>query len=258
MNSRWVEINGARLRYAHSTRSDATKRHTVVLVHEMGGAIETFDDIVAVLSEHWDILRYDQRGSGLSEKTRGTLDVDTLCDDLTALLDTLAITEPVTVVACALGAAVAVRFAAREPARISRLILMSPATAIGADQRDWALGRADTIESQGVRTALGGEAGHDLNRHEILRLVSDPGSLASYWRMLARLDLDASLAAIKCPVLVLAGEHDKVRYPARVRAEVASKIAHARFEAVESGHVMPVETPQLAIDIIRGYLDAEP
>ncbi len=47
---------------------------------------------------------------------------------------------------------------------------------------------------------------------------------------------------------------DKVRHPARVGAEVASNIPGVTFKAVDSSHVMPVETPKLVVELLTSYL----
>lgn len=247
MSVQWKEINGACLRYEHRVGSG----RTLVLIHQMGAAIETWDAVVPELSKRWSLLRYDQRGSGLSEKVRGTLSVDQHADDLAALIDSLGIEGPVAVVGSALGAAVAVRFAVRFPQRTAVLFVTSPATDVEPERRSWMLDRADQLERHGTRAIVG--AGEQGNRHEILRLVSDPASLAASWRMLADLDLDESLAAISCPTLVVAGERDKVRYPARV-AEVARKIPGASLVTLDTGHVMAVDTPELMVATLSRFL----
>ena len=43
---------------------------SVVLLHEMGGTLESWDGIFPALSGRFRTLRYDQRGSGLTEKVR--------------------------------------------------------------------------------------------------------------------------------------------------------------------------------------------
>lgn len=249
MACRWLEANGIQLRYEHLP----AKHGTIVLVHEMGGAIESWDAITPALAERWGILRYDQRGSGLSEKIRQPLTLDIQVDDLVALLDRLEVTGPLAMVSCALGAALAVRFAARYPERLSALILMSPAVSSAPDRRDWMYARAESFIKQGVRAVIGVSEERKRDTHEILRLVSDPSSLAEYWKMLANLDLDASFAAITCPTLMVAGEHDRMRHPAFV-ASVAKKVPHSKFIALDSGHVIPVETPGLAITTITDFL----
>jgi alpha-beta hydrolase superfamily lysophospholipase len=62
----WIEANGASLRYDLSGGG----AETVVLPHEVGGCIESWDDTLPAFQRHFRVLRYDQRGFGLSEKTR--------------------------------------------------------------------------------------------------------------------------------------------------------------------------------------------
>ena len=63
----FIEINGVALRCELSGRGD----HTLVLVHEMGGALESWDDVAPRFAETRRVLRYDTRGAGLSQKVRG-------------------------------------------------------------------------------------------------------------------------------------------------------------------------------------------
>ena len=55
-----------------------------MLLHEIGGNLESFDSIAPALSERFRVLRYDQRGAGLSEKVRREFSLDTQVDDLEA------------------------------------------------------------------------------------------------------------------------------------------------------------------------------
>jgi len=65
----FAEINGAGLRYALSGKSE----RTLVLVHEMGGSLESWDEVARRFAESRRVLRYDCRGAGLSQKVRGKL-----------------------------------------------------------------------------------------------------------------------------------------------------------------------------------------
>ena len=84
----FTEVNGVALRYEHSGRGE----RTLVLIHEMGGSLESWDEVAPALAANRRMLRYDTRGGGLSEKVRGARSIDTMVDDLAALLDAL---EPV-------------------------------------------------------------------------------------------------------------------------------------------------------------------
>ncbi len=53
----------------------------------------------------------------------------------------------------------------------------------------------------------------------------------------------------------LAGKHDALRTPALVK-ELADQVKGARFEAIESGHFMHVQTPALVAGKLRSWIDA--
>ena len=114
----FIEVNGAALRY-DLTGAGPT---TLVLVHEMGGTLDSWDWVLPVLSRGRRVLRYDTRGAGLSEKIRGAADIDVLADDSAALLDALDIRAKVAIAGVAVGGAIALHFAARHAARTAALI----------------------------------------------------------------------------------------------------------------------------------------
>ena len=82
-------------------------------------------------------------------------------------------------------------------------------------------------------------------------LGNDPASYAAIYRMLAGMDLQAELARIACPVLVLGGASTasaRRRWPSRS----PSAIPGARYQVLETGHYMAVETPELVAAAIGG------
>ena len=111
----FIEINGSGLRYELSGSGE----RAVALIHEMGGTLESWDGVAPLLAKHRRVLRYDMRGAGLSQKVRGTLSIDTMADDIAALLDHVGITGKVALVGVAVGGAIALHFAARHDAKLS-------------------------------------------------------------------------------------------------------------------------------------------
>ena len=67
----FIEVNGAALRYDLTSAGPKT----LVLVHEMGGTLESWEWVLPALSRGRRVLRYDTRGAGLSEKIRGAADI---------------------------------------------------------------------------------------------------------------------------------------------------------------------------------------
>ena len=259
----WIEANGASLRYDLS----GSGRETVVLVHEVGGCIESWDDALPAFQPHFRVLRYDQRGFGLSEKTRA-ITMDGIVADLAALLGALGIMGPVHLAGCAMGAAIALAFAGRHPGRAGRIVAASPATWANANP-DMARKRIEETERGGVRavepaslSASYPENMRALDRARFERfrrrwLGNDPEAMAAILRMSSSpaFDLSADLARIGAPALIIGCTHDGIRTPAMV-AKVTAQIPGAKYVEAESGHFMAVETPglfgELAVPFLRG------
>ena len=258
----FIEINGVGLRCELSGKGD----HTLVLIHEMGGALESWDDVAPRFAETRRVLRYDTRGAGLSQKVRGELTLDTMADDIAALLDHFGIAGKAALAGIAVGGAIALHFAARYPARTSAVVVGSPATGIAAERRVPAAERLARIEAAGMAYAvedsmLNGYAPElrgDLKRFERFRnrwLGNDPSSYATIWRMLAAAEMQDELARLSCPVLVIGGSLDRVRPPATA-ASVAKEIPGARYIEIRTGHYMSVQTPDLIFDCIDEFLQS--
>jgi 3-oxoadipate enol-lactonase len=256
----FIELDGLALRYDLSGKGD----RTLLLVHEMGGSLESWDDISPRFAESRRVLRYDTRGAGMSQKVRGQLGIDTMADDIAALLDALGIAGKVALAGIAVGGAIALHFAARYPGRTSSVVVGSPATGIAPDRRAAALERVAKIEAAGMAVAVADamlngyapELRGDIGRFERFRarwLGNDPASYATIWRMLAGTDMQDELTRLRLPVLVIGGSFDRVRPPTLAKA-VADAIPGARYIEVPTGHYMAVQTPDLISDCIEEFL----
>ena len=253
----FIEANGVGLRCELSGGGD----RTLVLVHEMGGSLESWDDVAPRFAKSRRVLRYDTRGAGLSQKVRGELTLDTMADDIAALLDKLGIADRVALAGVAVGGAIALHFAARYPERTSAVAVGSPATGIAAERRGAALerlariGMAFAVEDS-MLNGYAPELRGDIARFERFRtrwLGNDPSSYATIWRMLAAADMQDELARLTCPVLVIGGSLDRVR-PPPLAESVARTIPGARYVEIRTGHYMAVQTPDLLSDCIDEFL----
>ena len=256
-----IEVNGASLRYDLS----GSGPETVVLIHEVGGCIESWDDALAGFQRRFRVLRYDQRGFGLSEKTR-VITMDATVADMVALLDAVGITGPVHLAGCAMGAAIALAFAGRHAARVRRIVAASPATWANADP-DAARKRIEETERGGVRvveppslSASYPENMRALDRARFERfrrrwLGNDPEAMAAILRMSSNpaFDLSADLARITAPTLIIGCTEDGIRTPAMV-AKVAGQIPGAKYVEARTGHFMVVETPDLFAEMAVPFL----
>src|SRR5204862_6822502 len=259
----WIEANGASLRYELS----GSGSETVVLIHEVGGLIESWDDAVGAFQRSFRVLRYDQRGFGLSEKTR-LITMDGIVADLAALLDALGLRAPVHLAGCAMGAAISLAFAGRHPTRVSRVVAASPAT-WAKTVRVGSQSRVDQFERDGVRSveSVSLSASYpeivrrlDPARFERFRrrwVGNDPAAMAAILRMSTNpaFDLSADLARITAPTLVIGCTQDGSRTPA-MATKVGSQLPGANYIEASSGHCMPVETPELFVELAAPFLTA--
>lgn len=257
----FIEANGVSLRYAVQGSGKP-----LVLIHEMGGTMESWDLVVPALSAKRRVVRYDTRGAGFSEKIRGALQIDTMTDDLIALLDGLGITGKVALAGTAVGGAIALHTAARLPDRVAAVIATSPATSIPPANRAAVLERVARFESEGLRFAIDATADNgypaelrqDEARYRGFRarwLANDPVSFATIYRMLASMDLAPEFAAIKCPVMVVGGEYDRGRPPTVVEP-IAKAIPGAKFKVLPVGHYAGLQAPELMVSEIETFLDS--
>ena len=98
-------------------------------------------------------------------------------------------------------------------------------------------------------------------RNEILDLVMDMADrlgpevfIAQSRALQRRKDQQATLRKIKCPALVVCGEHDTLCPPKR-HAFLAELIPYAQLEVIkDAGHLPPLEQPEAVTRILRDWL----
>jgi len=204
------------------------------------------------------IIAPDLRGFGhslFSPHGDEKVTMDQFADDLAALLDALAIREPVVVCGLSMGGYIAFQFWRKYTARLRGLILCD--TRAVADTPEGAEGRrrmAERVLREGpaplVETMLPNLLAETTRRQrpelvERLRSVimaGDPRGIAAAARGMAeRPDMTAALGQIGCPTLVIVGQSDVISTPAEMRG-IAAAIPAADFaEIPEAGHLSPWE-----------------
>ena len=259
----WIEVNGTSLRYDISGAGPST----LVLIHEMGGTLDSWDQGLSALNNGRQVLRYDTRGAGLSEKINGSVTWDDMVADLASLLDAVGITGKVALVGIAVGGAIAAHFAVRHPDRAAALVLHGPAPGVSADRRQQTLDRAALVEQGGMRGVVETSLANSyppVVRHNdaVFRefrarwLANDPKSFAAINRMLAAEDISGELSEIACPTLLTAGRHDPLR-PSSVIAPMAKQIPGAQFLELNTGHFASIQTPGIMSQAIHYFLHAQ-
>jgi 3-oxoadipate enol-lactonase len=257
----WMTANGISVHYELAGQ----RGPVVLLLHELGGTLESWDAVAPGLSERFQVLRYDQRGAGLSEKVRQPFGNDTAVDDLEGVLKGLSLAPPYHIVAVAAASTQAIGFMQRDPSRVGSLVLCNPALGVDPSRAGQLNDRAALAEREGMRGVMSITLDKsyppelsDRATYEAYRgryLANDPVGFGLANRMLAQTNVISLLPQIKCPTLVIGGRHDTVRPPAGSE-EIARKIAGARFELIEAGHFMPTTGPGALLKLLQDFLPA--
>lgn len=182
----------------------------LVLLHGGVGAGEMFAEIAPQLAVDRQVIAVDLQGHGLTGDDDRPLRLETMADDVAALIGQIGLTR-VDVVGYSLGGGVAVRLAIQHRALVGALIAISTAFA-----RDgW------YPEVRATMDQMGPEAGRFMSQSPLARLYPqrDWGRLFGKLGDLLRRDYDWSkdVAAIRARVMLVFADADSLR-PAHVAA----------------------------------------
>ncbi len=207
------------------------------------------------LTDHFEVLAYDQRGLGRSGKPSTDYTMADYADDAAGLLASLD-WPSVPVIGVSFGGMVAQELALRHPARVRALVLACT-SAGGAGGASYPLHElehlpeADRVATHlalaDVRRDAAWRAAHPERWARLLELSAagrradrDPDGAARQLAARATHDTFDRLEALSLPVLVAGGEFDGVAPPENQRA-LAARIRGAQLRLFAGGHLFLVQ-----------------
>lgn len=104
---------------------EGERQGTIVCIHGCAGNLEQWTPQIAHLSGRYRVIAPDLRGHGRSEVVNSAYSLEEFLWDLTQLLTRLHVEEPFILMAHSFGGPIAITFAASQPQRVSRLILIA-------------------------------------------------------------------------------------------------------------------------------------
>ena len=147
----WTSANGISIHYELEGKDGPV----VVLLHEMGGTLESWDAVAPELAKNYRVVRYDQRGAGLTEKVRKQFTNDDAVGDLEAVLNNLGLKPPYNFVCVAAASTQVLRFLEKHPEQVKSIVLCNPAPGVDPSRAGALNERADLAEKEGMAGVMG-------------------------------------------------------------------------------------------------------
>jgi len=212
------------------------------------------------LIERRMLVRYDSRGSGLSDRDVTDFSLDAMVADLEAVVDALKLRRFPLIGLCQ-GGVIAVAYAARHPDRVSRLVLYDsyPHGAF-VDDAGEKLARQAQAFSQMIETGWGRKvgafrevfanllmpeaAGHQLKWiGELQRRSASPATACQLWNAFNTFDIRTEAPKVTAPTLVFHVRGDAM-VPFEAGRRLAAAIPNARFLPLEGkNHILRADEP---------------
>ncbi|WP_373379991.1 alpha/beta fold hydrolase [Cupriavidus nantongensis] len=267
--------DGVRLAYAVTGSGAPLVKAANWMSHlEFDVGSPVWSHMITALSDTHTLIRYDERGCGLSDRDIADLSFDAWLRDLETIVDATGV-DHFPLLGISQGASIAVAYAVAHPQRVSHLVLHG-GYARGRLKRDhlsqrlleeaelmnklaelgW--GQENPAFRQFFTTQFipGGTAEQHAWFNELERVSTSPLNAARFMRVFNDIDVVALLPRVSCPTLVLHAVRD-ARVPFDEGRLIASEIPGARFVPLESGnHLLLEDEPAWRrwLDEVRAFL----
>jgi len=225
------------------------------------------------LSRNRMLVRYDQRGCGLSDRDAKNLSLDVRVADLEAVVDAAGL-ERFPLLGISQGGPIAIAYAVRHPERVSHLVLYGAyargrsARATTQKERDEAevmnklievgWGKEDPAFRQFFSMQFMPEGSAEQYRwfNDLQRMSASPEVAARIVSEFGGLDVRELCRKVECPTLVMHADRD-VRVPFDEGRQIAALIPGARFAPLQScNHILLADEPAWArfVEEVRAFL----
>jgi pimeloyl-ACP methyl ester carboxylesterase/DNA-binding winged helix-turn-helix (wHTH) protein len=212
------------------------------------------------LSAHHRLIRYDERGCGMSDWDVHDFSLDAWVEDLELVVDSIGL-ERFPLLGVSQGGAVALAYAVRHPERVTRIVLVGAyargrlARAATAEEREEAaldlqVGRVGwRRDDPAYRQVFAAQFLPEATRERwdafnaLQRATTSTDNVVRFLDTFANLDVSTLAAKVACPTLVLHARHDR-RVPTTQARELAALIPGSTVHFFDSGnHIVMADEP---------------
>ncbi|MFH5186034.1 alpha/beta fold hydrolase [Paenibacillus sp. TAB 01] len=251
MPNQKAALEGVELAYKEQGKGQA-----VVLLHGFCGSSAYWDKLLPLLPDDIRVIAPDLRGHGESTAPEGPYPMEAFAADIVQLFGKLDMGKPI-LLGHSLGGYITLALAEKQPELLKAFgLIHSTGTPDSEEAKEGRLKGIQTIQEQGLPAFIDGlipklfapahlesmpEAVQEAKR---IGLATSPdGAKASLEGMRTRPDRNDVLRQTKLPVLLVAGEHDKIVPPERAFAASGEAAVQRKLDGV--GHMSMMESRRL-------------
>jgi DNA-binding winged helix-turn-helix (wHTH) protein/pimeloyl-ACP methyl ester carboxylesterase len=252
--------DGVRLAYASAGNGPPLVKASNWLTHldfEWGSPI--WRHWYAALSRHHRLLRYDERGNGMSQRDVSDVNFETWVRDLETVVDAAGL-DRFPLLGISRGGPIAIAYAVKHPERVTKLVLHGAFAVgmkhVGTPQQlearrafvsllrlGWGLSNPAFCKTFTCRFIPEATPEHEQWFDELQRVSTSPENAARLMERDGDIDVRPLLSQVKTPTLVVHCDRDHAVLPERGRL-LAAGIPGARYVSLPSAnHLMLEEEP---------------
>lgn len=255
-----IRVNSVELHY-----ETAGQGEPVLLIHGLGSSVRDWENQIGELARSYRVIACDVRGHGRSEKPAGPYSVQQFARDMAGLQQALD-AGPAHICGISMGGMIAFQMAVDFPDLVRSLVIVNsgPEMILKRPSQRALIGlRFVIVRCFGMRAmgktvakALFPDPEQKHLRETFIDRVAenDPRAYLDSIRAINGWSVMDRISGIRCPVLILASDHDYT--PVEMKREYASLISGAAVTVLrDSRHAAPLDQPAEFNRAVLDFLD---
>lgn len=227
----------------------------IVLLHGFCGSSEYWEEVIPHLSKQYRVIAPDLRGHGKSTDPNENFKIEDYADDIVQMLDKLEV-QKATLLGHSMGGYITLAFAEKYAERLAAFGLIHSTSLSDSEQAKAGREKSQqVIREQGMEhfitqlvPKLFAPDNLEVMKDKVQKVVeigfrtSALGAIAALGAMRDRVDRTSVLESTNLPIVLIAGENDRLIPPKNTFTTKRENITEVTIQA--AGHMSMIETPE--------------